>query len=97
MSLARGVVGHLPWWYDDSMKQKTSVTLSPAVLAEIDRHAASDESRSAFIERVLRRYFKHRTRRAIGIRDLELLNRAAARLNEEAADVIEYQAPWPEE
>lgn len=79
------------------MKRKTSITLSPAVLAEVDRLAGSNESRSAFIERVLRRYFRWRARRAIDARDLERLNRGAGRLNAEAADVLEYQAPWSDE
>lgn len=79
------------------MKQKTSITLSPEVLAEVDRLAGSARSRSAFIERVLRRYVRRRARAAAHARDLERLNRAAARLNEEAADVLDYQALWPDE
>lgn len=84
-------------WYDGSMKKKTSITLSQAVLEEVDRLAGSDESRSAFIERVLRGYFRRRARRAINLRDLERLNRGAERLNAEAADVLDYQAAWGEE
>lgn len=79
------------------MKKKTSITLSAAVLEEVDRLAGSDESRSAFIERVLRAYFRRRARRAINRRDLERLNRGAERLNAEAADTLGYQAPWSEE
>jgi metal-responsive CopG/Arc/MetJ family transcriptional regulator len=79
------------------MKRKTSITLSPAVLAEIDRLAGSEQSRSALIERVLRRYFRRRARRAMNVRDLERLNRAAERLNAEVADVLDYQVPWPDE
>jgi hypothetical protein len=48
------------------MKEKTSVTLSPEVLAGIDRLAEA--------------------------RDLAILNDAADRLNQEAADVLDYQA-----
>jgi metal-responsive CopG/Arc/MetJ family transcriptional regulator len=74
------------------MKEKTSVTLSTDVLAGIDRLAGSKQSRSAFIESVLRRYLKERTRAAIEARDLQRINAAAERLNAEAADVLRYQA-----
>ena len=74
------------------MKEKTSITLSKDLLAKIDRIAGSRHSRSAFIERVLRRYLRERTRAAIHARDLSLINRAADRLNREAVDALEYQA-----
>ena len=74
------------------MKEKTSVTLSGDVLAAIDRIAGSRHSRSSFIESVLRRYLRERERARLNARDLELINRAADRLNAEAADVLEYQA-----
>ena len=73
------------------MKEKTSVTLSTDVLAEIDRLAGAKYSRSALIERVLRRYIRSRAQAEIQARDLERLNRAAERLNSEATDVLEYQ------
>ena len=74
------------------MKEKTSVTLSPEVLAGIDRLAGSKHSRSAVIERVLRRYLREKAQAAAQARDLALLNNAADSLNQEAADVLEYQA-----
>ena len=75
------------------MKAKTSITLSKDLLAKVDRLAGSKQSRSAFIERVLRKYFQDRRRTSIQARDLELLNQAADRLNREADEVLEYQAP----
>jgi len=75
------------------MKEKTSITLSSDILAGIDRLAGSKHSRSAFIEGVLRRYLKERVRTAVEARDLARINAAAERLNSEAADVLEYQAP----
>lgn len=75
------------------MKEKTSITLSKDLLARLDRLAGSKQSRSAFIERVLRKYFQDRRRTSIQARDLELLNQAAGRLNREADEVLEYQAP----
>jgi metal-responsive CopG/Arc/MetJ family transcriptional regulator len=74
------------------MKEKTSITLSSDVLAEVDHLAGSKLSRSAFIEGVLRTYFRELARRKIHARDLERINAAADRLNSEAEDVLAYQA-----
>jgi Arc/MetJ-type ribon-helix-helix transcriptional regulator len=75
------------------MKDKTSITLSREVLAGVDRLAGSRQSRSAFIEAVLRRFLRSRARAEVEARDLEKINRASDRLNAEAADVLDYQAP----
>jgi metal-responsive CopG/Arc/MetJ family transcriptional regulator len=75
------------------MKEKTSITLAADVLAGIDRLAGSKHSRSAFIERVLRRYLRERARAVVSARDLARLNAAEEQLNAEVADVLEYQAP----
>jgi metal-responsive CopG/Arc/MetJ family transcriptional regulator len=74
------------------MKEKTSVTLSPEILAGIDRLAGTKHSRSAVIERVLRRYLREKERAAREARDLKLINDAAESLNLEAAEVLDYQA-----
>jgi len=74
------------------MKEKTSITLSSDLLAGIDRLTGPQGSRSAFIERVLRRYLRERKRAQAHARDLQRINRAAERLNSEAADVLDYQA-----
>jgi len=74
------------------MKEKTSIKLSGDILTAIDRLAGSKQSRSAFIERVLREFLRERARAAVQARDLERINAAAQRLNAEAADVMEYQA-----
>lgn len=73
------------------MKQKTSITLSREILEGIDRLAGSRHSRSAFIEKILGRFLRERSRAALQQRDLEQINRNAERLNEEVADVLEYQ------
>lgn len=75
------------------MKEKISITLSAEVLAKVDTLAGSKLSRSAVIEHVLRTYFRERARKKIHARDLERLNAAAERLNQEAEDVLFYQAP----
>jgi len=74
------------------MKEKTSIILSKGLIAQVDRLAGSKQSRSALIERILRKYLRDRRRMALHSRDLQRLNRAADRLNSEAADVLEYQA-----
>jgi metal-responsive CopG/Arc/MetJ family transcriptional regulator len=74
------------------MKEKTSITLSRDVLQAIDQVAGSEHSRSAVIERVLRRFLRERARAELQARDLERINRAADGLNAEAADVLDYQA-----
>jgi metal-responsive CopG/Arc/MetJ family transcriptional regulator len=73
------------------MKEKTSITLSREVLAQVDHLAGSRMSRSAVIEHVLRSYLGERSRRKIHSRDLERINAAADRLNREAAEVLEFQ------
>ncbi len=79
------------------MKQKTSITLSDDVLRDLAEQAGSGDSRSAYIERVLRRHFRQRRRAAEQARDVERIDAAAERLNAEAEDVLGYQAPWPED
>jgi metal-responsive CopG/Arc/MetJ family transcriptional regulator len=81
-------------------KEKTSITLSREVLSGIDRMAGSKQSRSAFIESVLAEHLRARARAERDKRDLEIINRNAEKLNREALDVLEYQAPlgdFPEE
>jgi metal-responsive CopG/Arc/MetJ family transcriptional regulator len=75
------------------MKQKTSITLSSDLLAEVDRNAGSKSSRSAFIEGILREYFKERVRQAIYERDVQILNANADYFNREMEDVLRYQVP----
>jgi metal-responsive CopG/Arc/MetJ family transcriptional regulator len=76
------------------MKQKTSVSLSSEVLRDLERYAGTGESRSAYIERVLRRHFRRRARARVNARDRERIDAAADRLNAEAAEVLEDQASW---
>ena len=74
------------------MKVKSSVTLSADVLAGVDRLAGSGQSRSAFIEMVLRKFLREQARVKVHARDLHLLNGAAEKLNAEARDVLGHQA-----
>jgi len=77
------------------MKVKTSITLSEDILDEVDR-AAGSESRSTFIEGVLRGVLRRRALNREQDRDREILDRVAEALNEEAMDVLRYQTTWLE-
>jgi len=74
------------------MKIKTSVTLSEELVSAIDRYVDRFETRSAFIEAAARTYIAKLARDERNARDLEIINRQAARLNSEALDVLSYQA-----
>jgi metal-responsive CopG/Arc/MetJ family transcriptional regulator len=74
-------------------KAKTSITLSVALLVEIDKRIGERASRSAFIEKVLSDHLRNEAINAIHQRDLELINANADYLNREAMDVLSYQAP----
>jgi metal-responsive CopG/Arc/MetJ family transcriptional regulator len=76
------------------MKAKTSISLSLPLLVEIDRLIGERASRSAYIEKVLKAHLRDEARHAIQMRDKELIDAAADRLNEEAEDVLRYQAPY---
>ena len=73
------------------MKVKTSITLSEDIVTTVDRLAKEGESRSEAIERLLRERIADRARQARDLRDLELINKNADQLNEEARDVLKYQ------
>jgi len=75
------------------MKEKTSITLSSDILTQVDRSAGSKASRSAFIENVLREYFKAKVREAINARDQELINAHLDYLARESRELDEYQTP----
>jgi metal-responsive CopG/Arc/MetJ family transcriptional regulator len=82
------------------MKEKTSITLSREVLTGIDRLAGSKQSRSAFIEDVLQQHLRQRARARRNARDVEIINRNAEKLNRDALDGLDDQAPlgnFPEE
>ena len=77
--------------YDSRMKVKTSISLSEDIVARLDQLASRGESRSELIERLLRESFMEMERRAQDSKDLEIINRNADELNEEADDVLGFQ------
>ena len=74
--------------YIGGMKVKTSVTRSSALLEEID---GADTNRTAFLDRAARVYLSRTAKAARDLRDAEILDGNAERLNREAAEVLEYQ------
>jgi metal-responsive CopG/Arc/MetJ family transcriptional regulator len=75
------------------MKEKTSITLSREVLTGIDRLAGSKQSRSAFIENVLQQHLRQRARAQRNARDVAIINRNAEKLNRDALNGLDDQAP----
>ena len=73
------------------MKTKTSITLSEDLLESVDKFAVNYKNRSDFIEVILRKAIAQMVRDEQNARDLEIINRHADRLNEEAEDVLAYQ------
>lgn len=74
------------------MKRKISITLDETVVAAVDASARGGEGRSRAIERLLRESLSARTRSAMDERDMDIINAHADELNEEALDVLAYQA-----
>ena len=73
------------------MKIKTSVTLSEDLVREIDALSEQYGNRSALIEQAVRAFIAAQAKRRRDLLDLEILNRKADTLNEEAMDVLSYQ------
>ncbi len=73
------------------MKIKTSITLSEDLLRAVDQRSRPDKTRSEFIETAVRAFINQMIRDEQNARDLEIINRRADYLNQEAEDVLAYQ------
>ncbi len=73
------------------MKIKTSITLSEDLLRGMERFQMEYPSRSAFLEEAARKMLARLEREAAERRDLEIIDKHADRLNEEAEDVLSFQ------
>ena len=73
------------------MKVKTSITLSDMLIEAIDKNVGDYKSRSDFIENALWVYFNYLLKQEKNKQDLAIINKNYERLNEEAADVLDYQ------
>ena len=80
--------------YIGGMKVKTSITLSKELLQAIDKRAKQfKKNRSDIIEAAVWAFIGQLIRDEQNARDLEIINRRADFLNQEAADVLAYQVP----
>ncbi len=75
------------------MKSKISITLSQGLLKGMDEFVVDSKSCSDFIEAAVRHFIAYLARERAERRDLEIINRQADTLNEEAKDVLDYQVP----
>ena len=73
------------------MKAKISVTLSEALLTEVDKLATASCTRSAIIEEAVQEYLTNRARRERDEREIKILNAHADEFNAEMADILSYQ------
>ena len=73
------------------MKIKTSITLPEDLITAIDKQTDTFKNRSDLIEVAIRDFLDRQARAQRDAKDLAILNARADRLNEEAADVLEYQ------
>lgn len=70
------------------VRVKTSITLPEGLLRRLDR---VDSNRSALLERAALAYLASLERQERDRKDIEIINRNAARLNREAKDALGYQ------
>jgi len=73
------------------MKIKTSITLSEELVQIIDELQGGQKNRSEFIEKAVRNFIERQTQRKRDLKDLNILNKKADKLNREAKDVLSYQ------
>ena len=72
------------------MNIETSIYLPEDILDVIDKLSEQYQSRSQWIEMALRSFIAQITREQ-NVHDIDIINKNAARLNEEALDVLTYQ------
>jgi metal-responsive CopG/Arc/MetJ family transcriptional regulator len=79
------------------MKAKTSLTLSEDLVRTLDRLAGPKQSRSSFIEQILRDFVEQRERVRRDAREIAAINRHASELNAEMSDALSFQSGVIEE
>ncbi|RPI79145.1 MAG: hypothetical protein EHM45_03980 [Desulfobacteraceae bacterium] len=75
------------------MKVKTSITLSKDLLKALDEKLGTNSNRSEFIETAVWALIAQMIRDEQNEKDLEIINKRSEHLNQEAADILEYQVP----
>jgi metal-responsive CopG/Arc/MetJ family transcriptional regulator len=71
--------------------KKISISLPPDLLATVDGLVGKSRKRSKLIEDALRDFVAKKQPKILNQRDIEILNKNAEKLNEEALDTLEYQ------
>lgn len=74
------------------MKVETSITVEKDLLDAVDKLSGEDKNRSEFIEAAIEAYLVQIARHNQSAKDLGIINERADDLNEEALDVLDYQA-----
>jgi len=75
------------------MKIETTISLEPELLQKLNRllERNGNSSLSELIENLVRGFLAKVEKPAYDLRELELINKNAERLNQEAEDVLSYQ------
>jgi metal-responsive CopG/Arc/MetJ family transcriptional regulator len=73
------------------MKIKTSITISEELIKSIDEVFGGQKKRSEFIEKAVKHYIERQIQEERDLKDLDILNKKADKLNKEAEDVLSYQ------
>jgi len=75
------------------IKIETTISLEPELLQKLNRMLESNgySSLSELIENLVRGFLANVEKPAYDLRELELINKNAERLNQEAEDVLTYQ------
>lgn len=73
------------------MKIKTSITISEELIKSIDEVFGGQKNRSEFIEKAVKHYIERQIQEERDLKDLDILNKKADKLNKEAEDVLSYQ------
>ncbi len=71
-------------------RRRTTVTLPEDLLQDVNEMSKEYQSRSHFIETVLRTFVAQRKREERDARDLAIINENADRLNAETADLLAF-------
>ena len=74
------------------MKVKTSITLSEELITVMDQYQNRYKTRSQFVEVAVQSFVRQLRRAERDAHDIAIINKNAARLNREMADVLSYQA-----
>lgn len=73
------------------MKVKTSITLSEELIHSIDELLGEGKNRSELIEKAVTDYIERQIQAERNLKDLDIINKKADKLNKEAEDVLSYQ------